>query len=381
MSTQYVGVPDYKVNSDVGFWGENTHTDEWSAGPFFPYVYEKGDVQHSDHHIYPTNWHSEHDYTLSVQPAVSHYRWHDDQGKLLADYKSTRWFGPRYPNEVGPPERFAGIRQNAIDKATNQAREGLARGDLNLGEFVGEARETAEMLADRGSQMALAIKDFRRYSASLGGNKGRLAARFAGAWLEGYYGWGSLARDAFAIHDQLTSQLQNNDLLLSSRGRATDTITDHFGSQNQNEREFTIKAECKYYYRMSNEFVAGATSMGLTNPLSLIWELLPLSFVVDWFTPIGNTLSALGATAGLTFVSGYQNQLQEGKIKMRAETPWPGTFGLVDFDPGLVSHSRTLFERRYTSGFEPPKLYANTNPFNTNRITSAVALITQAVFG
>jgi len=48
------------------------------------------------------------------------------------------------------------------------------------------------------------------------------------------------------------------------------------------------------------------SSLGLTNPLAIGWELTPWSFVIDWFIPIGSTLGVLDATLGLSFTSGYE---------------------------------------------------------------------------
>jgi hypothetical protein len=34
-------------------------------------------------------------------------------------------------------------------------------------------------------------------------------------------------------------------------------------------------------------------SLGLTDPLSVVWEIIPYSFVVDWFLPVGTYLENL----------------------------------------------------------------------------------------
>lgn len=41
-------------------------------------------------------------------------------------------------------------------------------------------------------------------------------------------------------------------------------------------------------------------SLSLLNPYSLFWELLPFSFVIDWFIPIGNMLKSMSASFGLS---------------------------------------------------------------------------------
>lgn len=46
------------------------------------------------------------------------------------------------------------------------------------------------------------------------------------------------------------------------------------------------------------------SSLGITNPALIAWELTPWSFVIDWFLPIGNWLSCLDADLGMVFRGG-----------------------------------------------------------------------------
>lgn len=50
---------------------------------------------------------------------------------------------------------------------------------------------------------------------------------------------------------------------------------------------------------------------GLLNPLEVIWELVPFSFVADWFLPIGDYLSALDASSRFTHEGGSWGQRRE----------------------------------------------------------------------
>jgi hypothetical protein len=54
------------------------------------------------------------------------------------------------------------------------------------------------------------------------------------------------------------------------------------------------------------EFNSGASAwdqtaqrLGLTNPALLVWELIPYSFVIDWFIQVGDFLQATGQISGL----------------------------------------------------------------------------------
>jgi hypothetical protein len=40
--------------------------------------------------------------------------------------------------------------------------------------------------------------------------------------------------------------------------------------------------------------------------MEVAWEIIPFSFVADWFLPVGKFLSHLTATSGLVFVNGYK---------------------------------------------------------------------------
>lgn len=64
-----------------------------------------------------------------------------------------------------------------------------------------------------------------------------------------------------------------------------------------------------YEYSLGNSVFHNLSSFGVTNPASLAWELLPFSFVVDWFLPVGDFLSSLDAEFGMTFRRGiYSSQ-------------------------------------------------------------------------
>lgn len=54
-------------------------------------------------------------------------------------------------------------------------------------------------------------------------------------------------------------------------------------------------------FKINNPDLLLPAKVGLTNPLSVAWELIPFSFVVDWFLPIGKYLDALDVPLLYTF--------------------------------------------------------------------------------
>lgn len=61
--------------------------------------------------------------------------------------------------------------------------------------------------------------------------------------------------------------------------------------------------------------------MGLTNPLEVTWELLPFSFVADWFLPIGDYVSILDSTLGYILKGGTNTVSRRIQGKWYAQKP------------------------------------------------------------
>jgi len=72
----------------------------------------------------------------------------------------------------------------------------------------------------------------------------------------------------------------------------------------------TFTADIRYgmRYQIDNHLKAFLAQTGFTNPINLAWEVLPYSFVVDWFIPIGPYLESLSAWDGLVFLDGWRSQ-------------------------------------------------------------------------
>jgi hypothetical protein len=63
--------------------------------------------------------------------------------------------------------------------------------------------------------------------------------------------------------------------------------------------------------------------LGLTNPLNVAWELVPFSFVVDWFIPIGSFFDGLVPPQGVSRVKGVSSYRGEFEGRGRAKWNFP----------------------------------------------------------
>jgi len=333
----------------------------------------------SDGH-HPTWYSREEVHTVKESPYKVRTRYSNSNGELVEDSLRTQYMSVRVsaPHTWGWPPGWEGQTSNIEARSITKARERLRdQESFNIGVAIAEAKKTAEMLASVSSRLASATEQARQWWSRKSGRARKAALATSGAWLEGYYGWGSLARDAFALDARLRRQL-NEPLLISSSfvSRHTDEFQE--GGPWNGKSKWEVLAKVGYTARIEDEFARQLDGWGLLNPLEVAWELVPFSFCVDWLIPIGNTLSSITATAGLRFHHGYMTTRHTFDYQRRYTSPYSGE---VVEDAGLLHTTMKRMDRRVLSGFLPPQLYAEENPFRGPRIINAIALLTQTILG
>jgi len=203
-------------------------------------------------------------------------------------------------------------------------------------------------------------------------------AAAASGWLELQYGWtpflydlkGSI--DAYAkagapIVGRVAVQKSIKTTVVEKTAKFNQTIT----------RDAELRMKYVVYYSMSDPLVATFKQLGLTNPLSLAWEKLPYSFVVDWAFPIGNALSSLDATLGLTFDRGTKSVLSKvDTVGIRRATQW------ADLDAYTwvkevadASVKYWSYDRSVITSFPSAGMPVFRNPINPTRVANAMALL------
>lgn len=209
---------------------------------------------------------------------------------------------------------------------------------------------------------------------------GKLDKRAANYWLAYYYGWKPMIGDAEGIYELIKELAAPPALLVHGRGFAEANYQDSF-QESGSSSGFSPKG--KYHYqewarsvsyttltgRMSNQLSRNLNRLGLVPTPSLAWELIPFSFVVDWFTPVGSILEGLSATSGLTFVDGSRTISTNRAIKCSVDPS-----SVLMGDPS-VEIRRFGFDRSKLGSWPRPWLYDK--PFYTgaDRLATIAALI------
>lgn len=261
------------------------------------------------------------------------------------------------------------------------------RGDTSaLGTAALEGREAFEMVADRVTGLyrayrALRKGDFRRFLRELScepKRKHRSVVRTAsneasGLWLEYWFGWSPTVQDIGSA----AIALSVNPVLASVKERGTASF--HIRDQRSWASGISARKHSTVVhglvrqgaeFRLTNANLFLASRLGLVNPVAIAWELVPFSFVVDWFTRFGSYLEGFTDLAGLEVVR-----------------PWSATFAKIEttgeywmtYDPGnrCVCRWRSYNLKRTTSLIRPVPVTPRLVNFgdSVTRAATAVSLL------
>jgi len=174
--------------------------------------------------------------------------------------------------------------------------------------------------------------------------------------LEIQYGWRPLIDDVYDGAVWLAAKLQKPMVhRLSTRLQRTATVDLRpdvlYSYKNQ---QVSVRKQIVAYFSEGK----ADTSLNLMNPAEVAWELLPWSFVVDWFIPIGEYLQARGVASSVsgTFVTTTKTQakfwgrnVNMGSYASCNEVTW-----IWDFLGIEESWYQTLVQRRVSSSLNVP---------------------------
>lgn len=151
----------------------------------------------------------------------------------------------------------------------------------------------------------------------------------AQTWLAMQYAWKPLLKDIEEVMHWIESKtsLPREVRVVCRNKQAPAVVNDAATGANYSFLvQWTVWGEIRVTLV---ESVSVARSLGLLNPLSVAWEVMPFSFVIDWFIPIGNYLDTIGFLGGLNLrYSRSMKYLSEGTKKLVAceKATWPSAF-------------------------------------------------------
>lgn len=291
--------------------------------------------------------------------------WNDLRNNLLGKVKESSWNAPVAMVEARKTIDMITVNVSRISstyRALRQGKLGLAMDTLGINQPPSARRLT-------------------RFDTAYGTNPKGAAAS---AWLELQYGWKPLLFDVKNAAETLANRLHDPH----SR-RTTATVRKSISSVHKGDGVLIensprllvnrrVDSQSKISVSVTYELdysASAATALGITNPALVAWELVPYSFVVDWFIPVGDFLNSLDATFNKTFVRGYVYEKSRHDL----------VFDCLEREgyqkaSGHQECHLTVKNRQRLLGFPEPELPSFAPKLSLTRLTSALALM-QSAFG
>jgi len=203
---------------------------------------------------------------------------------------------------------------------------------LEVGQNVSSV--TQKVTAVHTAYKAVKRGDFAGVAKALGlSNTGNIERRIkkramqaSDAWLEYHFGWEPLVKDIGASIDIISpppgsasskggkkasgsAAVNGSDYANNSR-----QLDPYYYKTDIQHRSWICGCRMRGHVYVDNPNLAIANQMGFVNPLSVAWEAVPFSFVVDWFANVGQVLGACTDDFGYQIVNSSGTNFQKSTI-------------------------------------------------------------------
>lgn len=196
----------------------------------------------------------------------------------------------------------------------------------------------------------------------------------SGTWLALKFAWFPAVQDVYSACEALHTLNQERSWTFRSRSRVRKDNVQVTVSGLRMDR----CTQVRYKFILKNPPTTWQ-SFGLMDPLPILWEVLPWSFVLDWFVPVGDFLSTSGL---LTVLVGECSRTQFQQVYTRGSVPTYYASPLLRFIGGKWSLFNQIRVQRTVStspsvGF--PSLMQLGAIASGSHLASAAALISQQI--
>jgi hypothetical protein len=274
--------------------------------------------------------------------------------------------------------------------AVNDAISHRSSADFDLLVFLGEFNKTTQHLIytakrikkiyvaiKKGKFSKLAPRTYRKWKRSSTSGKAKLTTDIiSDAWLEARYAWRPLMYDAQGVVKALNRAYVNSRVTFRGGDNSEDTDEGQF--------DFTVDDK-SYHVEWNSTIVQSAraglmcqadigsgASLGLYNVASTVWELVPFSFIVDWFVNTGGLLSKLNYNPNVKTLASWITYRSERKVTAIITITAPdGSESQMNY-----SFDTKLMDR--DDNVEQPALSIDVN-LDASKVVDAAALLWRAL--
>jgi len=287
------------------------------------------------------------------------------------------------------------VTQKSIDLAISKFYADVSDIKFNFAVFAVELAQTRDMVASRAWQIGRSYKLLRQGKIKqaiaqfttlkqnkipIKGDKPLKGKDLANAWLELRYGWTPLMYEIQGAIELLEEKILGGKLAYSYSKSTKTSYTDNsivrssgidFAHNATIDDHVTIS--CLIKPVCPTRIILG--QLGFDNPALIAYELMPYSFVVDWFYNIGDYLQSQTALAGLSvdYFSITKTRYIQDEITL---TQNPGSYpGSEPSTPGKHTYY-SKHKRRTLSIPLPPMPTLGVN-MDWKRLLDSLAMLSQ----
>lgn len=282
-----------------------------------------------------------------------------------------------------------------LASSANYLRSEIQSITVNLAQALAERKQTAMMFVDFGGRLLRSVRALRAgspqrvYSALTGGDQlprhwkrdfrtktgpnipKHVFDNASDSWLAWQYGVRPLVQDLKGSVDAYWKAravrpcIQRVNVKTKSE-RFSQTVFDPFDNvYAQTYASLKGRAVAYVEIQVGADLWSTADMLGLTNPALLAWELIPYSFVFDWFVNVGDYLQAAQSIRGLQRSGVHLTSLYKMDL-MRSQ------YGGQSWQKNVIK------TRSFSASLPGPAISVSSKPLNTektlDRVFSAIAL-------
>jgi hypothetical protein len=285
----------------------------------------------------------------------------------------TNWGSPPFQLLSGSSVVNTGSSDYA--KAFDRFWSGVTKqsGTASMGVTIAEWRSSLTMISARSTQLVTAINSIRKkdfgslmeaLNLSRTDKRGRRVWRdrnpvsFApGQLLEYTFGWVPLVEDMKAACKVLSSTPE----LITVYGTSSSVQESDAGSDFSNRPNYVSygtrikrRVVLKGDVRINNPNLDLANRLGLVNPVTLAWDLIPYSFLVNQFVGVSQYLNRFTADLGRTVENGMKSE-RISVLSTRESRAYNENWGYLQ-DSTTWRENGESFVRQSVSSFDRPTI-------------------------
>jgi hypothetical protein len=280
------------------------------------------------------------------------------------------------------------VRNAQLNATIVKALVKMADAKVNVAVAYAEAHKTSDLILDTARRIDKAYRAFRKGDLrGVAQNLNITPKRLHKSWLEYKYGWMPLLMDVKGAAEYFAQQhlVRPTTFTVSATEEFAKNLTwkytqATYGSGVPFDSTYFLsvylKTRVKIWCELTSPHLSTMQQLGLTNPALVAWELVPFSFVFDWFVQVGDWLTAATAQQGVTIKRSMISRT-EADGHTFVQPPTTSVVGSTLYETAGQSYACT--ERRYDRSVPDLSIFSLyppvTNSFNFKKLVTSLALI------